>query len=70
MQTTLYDVRPYDLHAIFIPDYQFQKVLSNNFFTVFYGGPLVVEALGNCPVCPSLKSGPGGKLNALLIYRS
>ena len=54
MQTTLYDVRPYDLHAIFIPDYQFQKVLDNNFFTVFYGGPLVVEALGNCPVCPLL----------------
>jgi len=54
VQTTLYDVRPYDLHAIFIPDYQFQKVLGNNFFTVFYGGPLVVEALGNCPVCPLL----------------
>jgi len=24
------------------------------FFTVFCGGPLVVEALGNCPVCPPL----------------
>jgi len=23
-------------------------------FTVFCGGPLDVEALGNCPVCPSL----------------
>jgi len=46
----------------FIADYQFQKVfyvsLGNNFFTVFCGGPLVVEALGNCPVCPLLKSGP------------
>jgi len=41
----------------FFPDYQFQKVFfyvsfGNNFFTVFRGGPLVVEALGNCPVCP------------------
>ena len=45
-------------HHIFIPDYQFQKVgyfyvsLGNNFFTVFVEAPLVVEALGNCPVCP------------------
>jgi len=46
-------------HHIFIPDYQFQKVfyvsLGNNFFTVFVEAPpLVVEALGNCPVCPSI----------------
>ena len=42
----------------FIPDYQFQKgfyvSLGNNFLLFFSGGPLVVEALGNCPVCPLL----------------
>ena len=27
---------------------------GNNFFTVFVEAPLVVEALGNCPVCPPL----------------
>jgi len=32
----------------------FYVSLSNNFFTVFVEAPLVVEALGNCPVCPPL----------------
>jgi len=32
----------------------FKKYYVIIFFTVFYGGPLVVEALGNCPVCPLL----------------
>ena len=55
----------YDLHInsmtytlFFIPDYQFQKVfyvsLGNKFFTVVVEAALVVEALGNCPVCPPL----------------
>ena len=30
----------------------FYVSLGNNFFTVFVEVPLVVEALGNCPVCP------------------
>jgi len=34
----------------------FYVSLGNNFFTVFCGGPLVVEAPG--PVCPHLESGP------------
>ena len=60
----------YDLHInsmtytlFFIPDYQFHKVffnvfLGNNFLLFLCGGPIVVEALGSCPVCPPLKSGP------------
>jgi len=42
----------------------FYVSLGNNFLLFLwrplsYGGPLVVEALGNCPVCPlPLKSGP------------
>ena len=44
--------------VFFIPDYQFQKVfLMFPYVISFYcfcGGPLVVEALGNCPVCPLL----------------
>ena len=32
----------------------FYVSLGNNFFTVFVEAPLVVEALGNCPVCPPL----------------
>ena len=36
----------------------FYVSLGTNFFTVFVEAPLVVEALGNCPVCPPLKSGP------------
>jgi len=32
----------------------FYVSLGYNFFSVFCGGPLVVEALGKCPVCPSL----------------
>jgi len=50
-------------HHICIPDYQFQKVfyvsLGNNFL-LFSWRPLVVEALGNCPVCPPL--------NPVLVY--
>jgi len=47
----------------FIPDYQFQKVFFcvslDNILLFFCGGPLVVEALGNCSVCPPpVKSGP------------
>jgi len=34
--------------------YFFYVSLGNNFFTVFVEAPLVVEALGNCPVCPPL----------------
>ena len=29
-------------------------VSLGNFFTVIVEAPLVVEALGNCPVCPPL----------------
>jgi len=40
--------------------------LGNNFFTVFVEAPLVVDALGNCPVCsplnPALLS-PAERLN-------
>ena len=39
----------------FIPDYQFQKVFFTslgNIFTVFCGGPLVVEAPGQLPSLP------------------
>jgi len=43
-----------DTSYFLIPDYQFQKVLGNNLFTVFVEAPPVVEALGNCPVCPPL----------------
>ena len=46
-------------HHIFIPDYQFQKyfyVSLGNIFYCFCGGPLDVEALGNCPVCRPLNS--------------
>jgi len=32
----------------------FDISLGNNFYTVFVEAPLVVEALGNCPVCPPL----------------
>ena len=32
----------------------FYVSLGNNFFTVFVEAPLVVEAMGNCPVCPPL----------------
>jgi len=32
----------------------FYVSLGNNFFTVFVEASLVVEALGNCPVCPPL----------------
>jgi len=32
----------------------FYVSLGNNFFYCFCGGPLVVDALGNCPVCPPL----------------
>jgi len=32
----------------------FYVSLGNNFFTVFVEAPLVVDALGNCPVCPPL----------------
>jgi len=32
----------------------FYVSLSNNFFFVFVEAPPVVEALGNCPVCPPL----------------
>jgi len=49
------------LHAIFIPDHQFQKYfyvsLGNNFVYFFCGGPLVVEAPGKLPSSPP-KSGP------------
>jgi len=42
----------------FIPDYQFQKVFFyvslGNIFTVFCGGPLVVEAPGQLPSLPPL----------------
>ena len=48
-------------HHIFIPNYQFQKIffyvsLGNIFYCFFCENPpgLVVEALGNCPVCPPL----------------
>ena len=47
----------------FIPDYHFQKVFFNvslgNIFYCFRRGPLVVEALGNCPVCPPLNPALG-----------
>ena len=32
----------------------FYVSLGNNFFYCFVEAPLVVEALGNCPVCPPL----------------
>jgi len=32
----------------------FYVSLRGNFLLFFCGGPLVVEALGNCPVCPPL----------------
>ena len=32
----------------------FYVSLGNNFFTVFAEAPLVVEALGNCSLCPLL----------------
>jgi len=32
----------------------FYVSIGNNFFTVFVEVLLVVEALGNCPVCPPL----------------
>ena len=44
------------LHAIFIPDYQFQSIfyvsLGNIFLLFLWRTPLVVVALGSCPVCP------------------
>jgi len=39
-------------NRIYRPKKYFYVSLGNTFFTVFCGGPLVVEALGNCPVCP------------------
>jgi len=42
----------------FIPDYQFQKVIFMFPWVIIFllsvEAPLVVEALGNCPVCPPL----------------
>jgi len=55
----------------FIPDYQFQKVFLFlwvvSFFTVFCGGPLLLEALGNCPVCPLLNPALLGTFEILII---
>ena len=58
VQTTLWSTyKLYDLHAIFLFQIvSFKKYfyvsLSNNFFTVFCGGPLVVEAPGQLPSLP------------------
>jgi len=56
VQTTLWSTyKIYDLHAIFIPDYQFQKVFLcslGNIFSVFVEAPYLWRPLGNCPVCP------------------
>jgi len=35
----------HNLHALTI-------VIITKYIYIFYGGPLVVEAPGNCPVCP------------------
>jgi len=56
----------------FIPDYQFQKVflyisLGNNFLLFFGGCSLVVEALGNCPVCLRLNPALASVRLSLLI---
>ena len=41
-------------NRIYRPKRYFYVFLGNNFLLFFCGGPLVVEALGNCPVCPPL----------------
>ena len=45
----------------------FYVSLGNNFFTVFVEAPLVVQALGNCPVCPSPLN---PALNSVLYVKS
>jgi len=37
----------------------FYASLGNNFFTCFVEAPLVVEAMGNCPVCPPINPALG-----------
>ena len=44
----------YFLFQIISFDKYFYVSLGNNFLTVFVEVPLVVEALGSCPVCPPL----------------
>ena len=51
VQTTLCSTRYFLFQIISFKKY-FNVSLGNNFLLFFSGGPLVVEALGNCPVCP------------------
>ena len=41
-------------NRIYRPKKYFYVSLGSNFLLFFRGGPLVVEALSNCPVCPPL----------------
>jgi len=54
-----------------IPQKQYFYVsLGNNFLLFFCGGPLVVEALDNCPVSPPIKSGCGLWYSAAFAVRA
>jgi len=45
----------------------FYVSLGNNFFTVFVEAPVVVEALGNCLVCPPLNPAMAGPTVSLIL---